>query len=123
MLHLFWYNYKKKIVPIEFHYYYNHLKVFGFKWENNLVKYEITLSVDQNQIEKTSWCKWDKGIYLIDETTMIYVHDGKSYVLDEYRCAFKNFLKDELKVGETLYTDPISGKNRWINKMTLLQHE
>ena len=28
---------------------------------------------------------------------MTYVHDGKSYVLDEYRCAFKNFLKDELK--------------------------
>ena len=43
---------------------------------------------------------------------MIYVHDGKSYVLDEYRCAFKNFFKDELKVGKTLYTGPISGKNR-----------
>ena len=40
-------------VSIEFCDFYNHLKDFGFKWENDLVKYEITLSADQKQIEKT----------------------------------------------------------------------
>ena len=42
-----------KTETIKFSDYYNHLKDFGFKWENDLVKYEITLSADQKQIEKT----------------------------------------------------------------------
>ena len=41
-----------------------------------MVKFEIALSADQKQIEKKNWCNWDKGIYLTDETTMIYVYDG-----------------------------------------------
>ena len=41
-----------KIETIEFYDYYNHIKDFGFKWENDLVKYEIILSADQKQIEK-----------------------------------------------------------------------
>ena len=41
-----------KIETIEFYDYYNHLKDFGFRWENDLVKYEIILSADQKQIEK-----------------------------------------------------------------------
>ena len=55
-----------KIETIECYDYYNRLKDFGFKWENDLVKYEITLSTDQNQIEKKkkNWFVWDKGIYL-----------------------------------------------------------
>ena len=36
---------------------------------------------------------------------MIYVYDGKSYVLGEYRNAFKKVFKDELKDGKKLYTD------------------
>ena len=43
---------------------------------------------------------------------MIYVFDGKNYVLGKYRHAFKNFFKDELKDEKTLYTDKISGKKR-----------
>ena len=41
-----------KIETIECYDYYNRLKDFGFKWENDLVKYEITLSTNQKQIEK-----------------------------------------------------------------------
>ena len=41
-----------KIETIKFSNYYNHLKDFCFKWENDLVKYEINLSADQKQIEK-----------------------------------------------------------------------
>ena len=41
---------------------------------------------------------------------MLYVYKGKKYVLGEYRNAFKNFLKDELKDGKTLYNDMIRGK-------------
>ena len=41
-----------KIETIEFYDYYNRLKDFGFTWKNDLVKYEITLSTDQKQIEK-----------------------------------------------------------------------
>ena len=43
---------------------------------------------------------------------MIYVYDGKNYVLGKYQYAFKNFFKDELKDEKTLYTDKISGKKR-----------
>ena len=67
-----------KIETIEFNDYYNHLKDFGFKWKNNLVKIEITSSADQKQIEKNIWCVWDKGIYLTDKTTMIYYYKGTS---------------------------------------------
>ena len=42
---------------IEFYSYYNHLKDFSFQWENDLVKYEITLSADQKQIEKKVYIK------------------------------------------------------------------
>ena len=41
-----------KIQTIELYNYYNHLKDFGFKWENDLVGYEITLTENQKQIEK-----------------------------------------------------------------------
>ena len=41
-----------KILTIELYNYYNHLKDFGFKWENDLVRYEITLTENQKQIEK-----------------------------------------------------------------------
>ena len=41
---------------------------------------------------------------------MINVYNGTSHALGEYRNAFKNFLKDELKDEKTLYTDMISGK-------------
>ena len=53
---------------------------------------------------------WDKGIYLTDETAMIYVYYGTIHALREYENAFKKFLKDELKDGKTLYTDKTSGK-------------
>ena len=53
-----------KTKTIEFYDYYNQLKDFGFKWENDYIRYEITLSTDQKQIEKKIWCVWDKGIYL-----------------------------------------------------------
>ena len=33
---------------IEFYDYYNQVKDFGFKWENDYIRYEITLSTDQN---------------------------------------------------------------------------
>ena len=68
-----------KIETIEFYDYYNHIKDFGFKWENDLVKYEIILSADQKQIEKKFWCVWDKGIYSTNEITMIYVYNGTSH--------------------------------------------
>ena len=55
---------------------------------------------------------WDKGIYLTDETAIIYVYDGNNYALGKYRNAFKNFSKDELKDRKTLYTDMISGKKK-----------
>ena len=41
------------------------------------MRYEDTLSADQEQIEKTFWCKWDKSVYLRGEITMIYVYDRK----------------------------------------------
>ena len=31
---------------------------------------------------------WDKGIYLTDETAIIYVYDVNNYALGEYRNAF-----------------------------------
>ena len=43
--------------------------------------------------------------------------------MGEYRNAFKNFFKDELKDGKTLHTDTISEEKRGINKMALLQHD
>ena len=43
---------------------------------------------------------------------MTYVYDGKKYALGEYLNAFKNFFKDELKDGKTLYSDTVSGKRR-----------
>ena len=85
---------------IEFYNYYNHLKNFGFNWENDSVRYEITLSVDQKQIEKFFWCKWDKSVNLKDETTMINIYNGRSYALGDYQHAFKKFFKDELKDGK-----------------------
>ena len=39
-------------MSIEFYNYYNYLEDFGFRWENDLEKYQITLSADQKQIEK-----------------------------------------------------------------------
>ena len=39
-------------MSIEFYNYYNHLKDCGFKWKNDLVKYEIPSSAEQKQIEK-----------------------------------------------------------------------
>ena len=54
---------------------------------------------------------------------MLYVYKGRKYALGEYRNAFKNFFKDELKDGKTLYIDMISGKKRLINQMPLLQQE
>ena len=101
-----------KIETIEFYDYYNHLKDFGFTWENDSVRYDITLSTDQKQIEKKFWCKWNKSVYLKDETKMIYAYNGKGRALGEYQHAFKNFLKDQLKDGKTLYTDTISGEKR-----------
>ena len=41
---------------------------------------------------------------------MINVYDGRSHALGEYQHVFKNFLKDEVKDGKTLYIDTISGK-------------
>lgn len=41
------------------------------------MRYEDTLSADQEEIEKTFWCKWDKSVYLKGETTMIYVYDRR----------------------------------------------
>ena len=38
------------------------------------MRYEDTLSADQEEIEKTFWCKWDKSVYLKGETTMIYIY-------------------------------------------------
>ena len=64
----------------------------------------------KNKLKNIFWCKWDKGIYLTDGTTMVYVYNGKNYALDKYRHAFENFLKDESKDWKTLYTDTISGK-------------
>ena len=52
---------------IEFYDYYDHLKNFGFKWENETVQYEITLP--QKQIENFFWCKHDKNALLVNETT------------------------------------------------------
>ena len=43
---------------------------------------------------------------------MLYIYKGRKYALGEYRNAFKNFFKDELKDGKTLYIDMISGKKR-----------
>ena len=88
-----------------------------------MVKYEITLSADQKQIEKKIWYVWDKGIYLTDETRMINVYERNNYALEEYQNAFKNFFKDKLTDGKTLYTDMFWKKKRGINKMALLQHE
>ena len=70
------------------------------------------MSADQKQLEIKLWCKWDKSVYLKDETTMINVYDGRSHALGEYQHVFKNFLKDEVKDGKTLYIDTISGKKR-----------
>ena len=53
-----------KTETIEFYDYYNQLKDFGFKWENDYIRYEINLSTDQKQIEQKIWCVWGKGIYL-----------------------------------------------------------
>ena len=53
-------------MSIEFYDYYNHLKGFDFKCENDLLKYEITLSADQKQIEKkicASWTTYQKIPY------------------------------------------------------------
>ena len=77
---------------MEFFDYYNHLRDFGFKWENNSVRYEITLSVDQKQLEIKFCCKWDKSVYLKDETTMINVYNGRSHTLGEYQ-HLKTFLR------------------------------
>ena len=53
------YNYfdttTNKSETIEFYDYYIHVKGFGFKWENDSVRYEITLSADQKQIEKKKY--------------------------------------------------------------------
>ena len=68
-----------KTETIKIYDYYNHIKDFGFKWENDLVKYEIILSADQKQIEKKNWCVWDKGIYSTNEITMIHVYNGTSH--------------------------------------------
>ena len=38
---------------------------------------------------------------------MIYYYKGTSQALSKYRNAFKNIFTDELKDGETLYTDTI----------------
>ena len=73
--------------------------------ENDPVRYEITLSADQKQIEKNFGASGIK-----DKTAMIY--NGRSHALCEYQYAFKNFFKDELRNGKKLYTDMISGKKR-----------
>ena len=54
---------------IEFYDYYDHLKNFGFKWENETVQYKITLP--QKQIENFFWCKHDKNALLVNETTIM----------------------------------------------------
>ena len=60
----------------------------------------------------------DKGIYLANESAMIFVYDGiylyifVTYAFGEYRNAFKSFFKNESKDRKTLYTDTISGKKR-----------
>ena len=66
---------KNKNETIKFYDYYDYLKDFGFKWENDSVRYEVTLSAHQKQIEKKNWCKWDKSVYLKNETKLINVYD------------------------------------------------
>ena len=55
------------------------------------------MPADQKQIEKKkkkeNWCVWDKGIYLTDERTMIYVYYGTIHALCEYQKVFKTFLR------------------------------
>ena len=38
-----------------------------------------------------------------------HVYNGIGHDLEEYRHAYKNFFKDELKDGKALHTDMISG--------------
>ena len=54
---------------------------------------------------------------------MINVYERNNQALEEYQNAFKNFFKDKLTDGKTLYTYMFWKKKRGINKMALLQHE
>ena len=82
-----------KIETIKFYDYYNHLKDFGFTWENDSIRYDITLSTDQKQIEKKFWCKWNKSVYLKDETTMILYIMAKVVPWANINMRLKTFLR------------------------------
>ena len=90
-----------KSETIEFYNYFDHLKNLGFKWENDVVLYKITLSANQEFIEKKFWSKVSKYGVAVNEATILTEDERKLRSLNnEYLKTIPTFFKDKLKDGK-----------------------